>query len=156
MFCSGTERGDARQPVAVVPGEDFGLAGGPLGPPGTVPLAVVLVVVAVIGQQPVVAPGCDAGVRPVAVGVVLVALAGLAGVGGGRPLAGRVVLVGRAAVDGALRHRPAERVVRLGGAIDLESGGVLDVLLLREPTGGVVLGRGGRHDLCPGQIRPCG
>jgi len=75
---------------------------------------------------------------------------------GGRHLAGRVVLVRRAAVDGTLRHRPAERIVGPGVKVDLGPGRVLDVLPLREPARWIVLGRGGRHDLCPGQIGRAG
>ncbi len=136
----------------MVPGKDFGFPGDPLGPAGAVAFRIVLVVVPVVGKQPVVVAGRGAGVGPVAVGVVLVAFAGLAGVRGGRHLAGRVVLVARAAVGGTLRHRPAERVVGPGVAVDLGAGRVLDVLPLREPAGGVVLGGGGRDDLRPGQI----
>jgi len=66
----------------VVPREDLVLAGRPVRSPGPVSLGIVLVVVFVIRQQPVVGPGRRAGVRAVAVGVVLVVFAGLAGVRG--------------------------------------------------------------------------
>ena len=66
----------------MVPGEDLVLAGRPVRPPGPVSFDIVLVVVFVIRQQAVVRPGRGAGVGAVAVGVVLVVLAGLAGVRG--------------------------------------------------------------------------
>ncbi len=115
------------------------MAGRPIRPPGPVALGIVLVVVFVIGQQAVVGPGRGACVRPVAVAVVLVVLADLAGVCDARDLVRLVVLEGAGAVDGGLRHRPAQRVVAPGIAVDLGPGAVLDVLPFGQPADGIAM-----------------
>ena len=135
----GRQRVDAGQPVAVVPGEDLVLARRPVRPPGPVSFGIVLVVVYVIGQQAVVRPGRGAGVGAVAVAVVLVVLADLAGVRGRNDLARLVVLEGAGAVDGGLHHRPAQRVVTPGGAVDLGPGTVANVLPFRQPPDGIAM-----------------
>ena len=119
----------------MVPGEDLVLAGRPVRPPGPVSLGIVLVVVFVIRQQAVVGPGRRPGVRAVAVAVVLVVLADLAGVRDAGELAGLVVLEGAGAVDGGLGDRPTERVVGPGVPVDLGPGTVADMLPFRQPAG---------------------
>ena len=136
----------------MVPGEDLVLAGRPIRPPGPVALGIVLVVVFVIGQQAVVGPGRRAGVGAIAVAVVLVVLADLAGVCDARDLARLVVLECAGAVDGGLRDRPAQRVVAPGVAVDFGPGTVANVLPFGQPAGQVV--RGGRlgDDLGTGDV----
>jgi hypothetical protein len=136
----------------VIPGEDLVLARCPVRAPGPVSFDIVLVVVFVIGQQEVIRAVQGTGVRPVAVAVVLVVLADLAGVCGGRHLARLVVLEGAGAVDGGLRDRPAECVVAPGVAVDLIPGTVLNVLPFGQPPGQIV--RGGRlgDDLGAGDV----